>query len=313
MMQAHTQTPDAAQKTDLLVKVEPEIVAAGGELVMHCAVRAANAADLPGQEVQVFDGAGRRIGAAALADLDGSTWVSAPLSVTAPAELGRQNWRAVFTDPSSGQQTSREFAFEVIAHRTSLLVWGAPSAIGAGSDFTVTVGLKCSGGCAMAGREVEIFDETGTRLASVKMSPEIRPGSSGLFQTEVSLRAPDQIARQVWEARIVGHDDAYPHEPAAACFGLNFVAAPEHRVTIEVTDASTKAPIRGASVVMHPFRATTDGDGIATFSVCKGDYTIWVSAAGHDPVCKYVDIAADYASTAELSEEIKEDPDAFYY
>lgn len=312
-MPLQTNPHEATASTDLLVKVEPETIAAGAAIVLHCALRTAHAADLLGLGVQIVDGANKRIGALALTDLNGSTLTTEPLTLDAPAELGRHEWHAVFSDPKSGQQTISDFAIEVIAHKTSLLVWGAPSAIAAGAAFTVTVGLKCSGGCAMAGRRIEIFDEAGASVASQHMGAETRPGTSGLYQTEVSLRAPDLIARQVWEARVVGDDDHFPHEPAATRFGLNFVAAPEHRVTLEVTDASTKMPIRGASVVMHPFRATTDANGVATLAVCKGDYTIWVSAAGHDPVCKYVDIAADYTSKAELSAEVKEDPDAFYY
>lgn len=312
-MPQQTDRHEATTSTDLLVKVEPEIVAAGAEIVLHCALRATHATDLLGRKVQIVDGANKRIGALALTNLNGSTLTTQPLTLHAPADLGHHHWRAVFDDPNSGEQTSCTFAIEVIAHKTSLLIWGAPSAIATGAAFTVTVGLKCSGGCAMAGRRIEIFDEAGASIASQSMGTETRPRTSGLYQTEIALRAPDLIARQVWEARIVGDDNHFPHEPAATRFGLNFVAAPEHRVTLEVTDASTKMPIRGASVVMHPFRATTDANGIATLDVCKGDYTIWVSAAGHDPVCKYVDVAAGYTSKAELSAEAKEDPDAFYY
>lgn len=309
-MQLEAEEQDAAETNDLLVKVEPETVAAGGELALTCALRAENATELLGLEVQIVDGAGNSLGASTFENLDGSTLTTGPFALRAPAELGRHEWRAVFTDPESGQQTSCDFAIEVIAHKTSLLVWGAPSAIATGSDFTVTIGLKCSGGCAMAGRHVEIFDEAGASVGGLTMGAETLPGTSGMVQAVVSLRAPGQIARQAWEARMAGDNEDLPHEPASARFGLNFVAAPEHRVRIEVTDIETKAPLRGATVVLHPFRATTDANGIATLSVGKGDYTMMVSAAKHDPVTRYVTINEDFVSEVGLPLEVIEDPDA---
>jgi len=311
-MQLETQAQDAPPNSDLLVRVEPEVVAAGGEVTLYCALRAEHASDLLGLEVQYLDGAGETIGTSGFDTLDGSTLTTGPLVLRAPSELGQHDWRAVFTDPESGEQTICEFAVEVIAHKTSLLVWGAPSAIACGTDFTVTVGLKCSGGCTMAGRRIDIVDESGASVGAVTMGAETLAGTSGLFQSTVRLRAPDQIARQFWQARIDGDDDVLPHQPALARFGLNFVAPPDHRVTIEVTDAETGAPMRGASVVLHPFRGTTDASGIAAFGVCKGEYTMMVSAARHEPVTHYITVTDDYVSQVRLQPEIKEDPDAHW-
>ena len=310
-----TQSENLDTSFEMLVDVSPAEVAAGGKLALRCAVRFDPARDLRGSSVDVYDDAGGPVGKLTFTARDGAICTTDTLAITAPATLGQHDWRAVLTGQKAGPDAefSQRFTFDVVPHKTGLLVWGAPAAIAVGSEFSVKLGLKCTAGCSMAGRKVEIVDAQGKLVASARMRRATLPGSSGLHQAEVTLRAPAEISRQVWEARFKGDRRALPHTPGAANFGLNFVAAPEHRVTVAVLDAATRAPIRGASVVMHPFRATTGDDGIATLMVCAGDYAIKVSAARHDPVSLTATIAQDHAATAELSPEQEEDPDAMYY
>ena len=302
---------------DMLIDVEPGEVAAGGALVLRCAARATPGRDLRGQSVQILDDTGAAVGSLTFSMLDGATNTTEPVTLTAPTRLGSHGWRAVIAGvPESdapGGDATHDFFFAVVPHRTSVLVWGAPSAIAVGQSFAVTIGLKCSGGCNMAGHEVQIHDASGALAATARIGADTPHGSSGLHEVTVTLQAPAEISRQNWRASFASDDEEPMHEAAAATFGLNFVAVPAHKVEITVLDAETKAPLRGAQITAHPFRATADAEGVASLMVCSGSYTIWVSAAGHDPVCKYLDIFGDHKSVAELSPEIKEDPDAFYY
>mgnify|MGYP003115034017 CR=1 FL=1 len=59
---------------------------------------------------------------------------------------------------------------------------------------------------------------------------------------------------------------------------------PQVRVTIEAVSKETGAPISGANVVMHPYRARTDASGTATLKAVKGGYTIMVSKPTYDPM-----------------------------
>lgn len=301
--------PDA-NPIDLLVKVEPEIVAAGGQFAVSSAMRADNAEELLGLEVSYLDAAGNSIGVAVLDTLDGSTLTSERLELSAPLDLGRHEWRALFTDPVTAEEASCLFSIEVVAHRTSLLVWGAPTAVPAGSDFTATIGLKCSGGCNLAGRRVAFSDASGAAVGEFTLSAETLPGTSGLYQGSATLRAPGVVGLQSWEARIEGNTGGTPHEPAFARLALNVVPAPEHKVEIEVTDAHTRTPLRNATVLLHPFRAFTDENGRATLHVTKSEYVLMVSAARHDPISRPVTVDGDYSDQVRLQPEAKEDPDA---
>ena len=71
----------------------------------------------------------------------------------------------------------------------------------------------------------------------------------------------------------------------------------------------TQAPIKGAHVLMHPYRAFTDDRGAATLKVVKGRYTLFVSGLtyiGHESI---VDVAADLTVRAELTVEPESDDD----
>ncbi len=76
--------------------------------------------------------------------------------------------------------------------------------------------------------------------------------------------------------------------------------APDYEVTIEAFDREKQTPIKGARVVMHPYRATTDENGIARVKVTKGHYDIFVSAAKYVSIATSADVTADMITRAEL-------------
>jgi hypothetical protein len=81
---------------------------------------------------------------------------------------------------------------------------------------------------------------------------------------------------------------------------VRVVAAPDCVVTIKVVDTEQQTPIEGARVVMHPYRAVTDADGIARIGAARGQYGILVSASGHMATCAGIDVTGDMITSAEL-------------
>ena len=53
-------------------------------------------------------------------------------------------------------------------------------------------------------------------------------------------------------------------------------------------------------MVMHPYRAMTDENGIARVKVTKGRYDIFVSAAKYVSIATSADVTADMITRAEL-------------
>lgn len=185
-------------------------------------------------------------------------------------------------------------------HTVELVAWDVPSAIAAGERFEFAVGARCSGGCDMGGRELSIFGDEGSAVATVKLGHEVCPGTEALYFADVEATAPLAAGSHQWEAKIGGWDAEMPH--AAGSFPLNVrvVASPECEVTVTTIDRETQTPIAGACVVMHPYRAVTDENGVARVRVARGQYDILVSGSRYQPACASVEVTADMGTTAEL-------------
>ena len=69
---------------------------------------------------------------------------------------------------------------------------------------------------------------------------------------------------------------------------------------MEAIDREKQTPIKGARVVMHPYRAVTDDNGIARVRVARGHYDILVSGSQYMPACASVEVTADMMTSAEL-------------
>jgi hypothetical protein len=68
-------------------------------------------------------------------------------------------------------------------------------------------------------------------------------------------------------------------------------------LTVRVLNASDRAPISGALVVVqnksHTFNATTDATGVATFSLTTGSYKVRATASGYSPAETEVNLVRD--------------------
>lgn len=190
-------------------------------------------------------------------------------------------------------------------HATRLVVWDVPAAIECGSAFKLKVGVKCAAQCCGAGWRVAILDAQGRTLASVAAGDVPWPGTDALYCAEVELRAPETEGLHDWEARLeeVAALDAEsaPHAAASADFRLRTVPPPDCVVKVVAIDAASGAPVRGARVVVHPYRAVTDAQGVAEIRVPKGAYRLFVSGRDYFPFRSDGEVRADVTIHAELA------------
>jgi hypothetical protein len=185
-------------------------------------------------------------------------------------------------------------------HAVRLTVWDVPSATVAGERFRVAAGVRCSAGCDLGGRELSLFDQKGYVVGTVKLGRDTWPGTEALYFAEVEARAPLEAGSHQWEAKIAGWDAKLPHTAGSLPIVVRVVSSPDCEVTVRAVDREKQTPIKGARVVMHPYRAVTDDNGIARVRVARGQYDILVSGSRYLPASTSVEVTADLITSAEL-------------
>ncbi len=191
-------------------------------------------------------------------------------------------------------------------HATRIVVWDTPPAVECGAPFRIRVGIKCAAECPAAGRTVEIRDSDGRCVASAPVGDAPWPGTS-LYSTELELRAPEAAGLHAWEAvapDVDGETGGPVHARASTRFQVRAVTAPECLVKVVAVDAESRAPLEGAKVVVHPYRAVTDARGVAEIRVPKGAYRLFVSGRDHVPFRSDGEISADVTIRAELDKDL---------
>jgi len=292
------------------VFVDPPEVDAGASLSASIEVTTSPPADLAGRPLEIKNHEGVRVGKVTLDRFDGETNSTAPFTLPAPAEAGDYTW-FVTPLPDSGDEGSgggpatqaTPFSFTVNPHATRLMVLDLPANVETGSAFTVTAGVKCSSGCAMTGRRVEVLDEDGRVVAGTELTGELWPDSEGLHMGRIDLVAPQGTGLNRWQVRAAAHRSEHPHDSVTAALNVRTVAPADCTLRVEAVDAANEAPLPHASVVMRPYRARADEKGIAELAVARGTYTIYVSCTGHYPVKRDIDVSGDMTTRAPLQAE----------
>ena len=200
---------------------------------------------------------------------------------------------------------------ETKPHTTNVVVWDIPSAIVVGERFRIKVGMKCSNECNLASSDFGIYDQEGTRVATGTLPDDRWPGTTGLYVAEVELEAPAAEGLYTWSARgpSTGRgagpesDVEIPHAEGSVSFGVRVVSHPEYLVTVETVDQVSQAPLSGARVVMHPYKAVTDERGVAEMRVARGAYKLFVSQTKYLTFGLPVEVDADMTARAELDVE----------
>jgi hypothetical protein len=197
-------------------------------------------------------------------------------------------------------------------HTTSVVAWDIPSAVVAGERFRMKVGIKCSNGsngsndCQLTNRDFGIYDHEGAQVATGTVPGDPWPGTTGLYVAEVELEAPAAEGLYTWSVKgpqSDGSDVGIPHAEGSISFGVRVVSHPECRVTVETVAKVSQTPLRGARVVMHPYKAVTDERGVAEVRVAKGAYKLFVSQTRYLTFGLPVEVTADMTARAELDLE----------
>lgn len=292
--------------------VGPNPVDAGAEFTVTAAVICDPACDLTGDTLTIRDAEGAEIGILTFDAFDEESATSAgTVSLNAPAAVGDYAWTAelpAFTaDDLAFDAVVVPVALSVKAHSTRVTVWDAPTAIGVGEPFAVKVGVKCTCGCALAGQPFTVHDASGAEIAAGTMGAEVFPSTAALYFADVALTAPAGAAAgtQTWTVRFPVPAVEPLHVASEASFGVTFVSAPEHVVVVEALDGASQAPLPGALVTMHPYRAIADEKGVAKLRVPKGDYTLFVSARKYVSDRAAVTITGDLKTQAHLAVEVR--------
>jgi hypothetical protein len=287
------------------VEVAPDQADAGTDITLKVQVAYSGEDDLRAPRVSIRDGDGAELAQAELIEAeDDDTYLAEDIVVPGPRSAGAYIYRAVVLAPDKEgalqELASSDVPIVVKAHEAALNVWDTPSAIVAGSRFKFMVSVRCSAGCCLAGQGLGVFDGEGKQIGAAKLGSEIWPESDALYVAEVEAEAPSSTGAHQWEVRTTAWDCDLPHESGAAAVSLRVVPPPDYEVTIEAFDREKQIPIKGARVVMHPYRATTDECGIARVKVTKGYYEIFVSAAKYVSIATSADVTADMITRAEL-------------
>ena len=282
-------------------------VDAGSELTVTVRLSCPHGCDLKGRRVSVRAQDNTELASAELMERDGEAFIARAVPLRAPLRVGVQVCRAVIAaqeqDGVLHEATSAEFSFVATAHATSVNVWGLPSAITAGERFRITVGIKCSAGCKLTGRQLSIVDDEGAQVGAGCLREDLWPGTSALYFAEVEAEAPMAIGDHRWQATIPGSDLGVPHAEGVITFAVKVVSPPDHVVTVEAFDGEKQTPIAGAHVLLHPYRALTDGSGVARLNVAKGRYQLFVSGLNYIAYQNIIDVAADVTTCAKLMAE----------
>jgi hypothetical protein len=287
-----------------LVEFSPSEVDAGAGVALKVRVECPGQDGLRSSSVSIRNQQDAELARADLRKRSDGTYEANDIVVAAPRVVGEHRYRAVVVAADNGgalhEQASTEVCFTVKPHAAQLNVWDVPSAIVAGERFRVSIGVKCSAGCDLRGQELCIFDQEGSRAGTVKLGHDVWPGTEALYFAEVEARAPLTAGSHQWEARITDCDSELPHATGSFSMGVRVVSPPDCEVTVRAVDREKQTPIKGARVVMHPYRAVTDGNGIARVRVARGQYDILVSGPRYMPACASVEVTADMITSAEL-------------
>jgi len=230
------------------------------------------------------------------------------LKITLPTKPGKYAFNAAVKKVSETKEDIEfevlKFSIQVLAHQIHLNVWDVPDAIVVGERFKFKVSVKCSSGCPLPGHRLLVQDIAGVELASGLMSPEVWPQTDSLYYAELEATAPNHVG--AFECSLKSEEKksaATVHGAMDCTFQMNVVAKPECEIEIKAVEYETQQPIEGASVVMHPYRALTDSNGVARLNVVKGSYEIVVHSSKRIPVKNIICIEKAYSSVAQLLED----------
>lgn len=272
-----------------IVKGFGDKVIVGGAMPLRLRVSCSLACDLRGRTLRIKSQDEVVADGIELVDYDGMVNETEEFVLTAPDTFGEYTWIAVFPaeekeECDHGEQ-SEQFSFLVEPHPTSIAVWDVSSPIVFDTTFRFTAGVKCSAGCNLAGKVIEVFDHEDNKVAVAPLGEELYSSAIDLFWVEIELKAPSQEGCYTWKVKFSEADLEIPHDDSTFNFVFSTTKAPDCELTVEVIMAGTALPIEKAQVAIRPNLRTcyTDEQGLVKFLVTKGEYKLSISAGKPAP------------------------------
>jgi hypothetical protein len=283
----------------------PSEVPVGSDFVLKLEVSCQAGCDLSGMPVTVTDPDGLTIAMAAEAR---------DIALRAPLRVGEQTWSVRLGPHESAGVLHAECTLPVSVrvkpHATSLAVWAVPSPVVTGERFSIKVGAKSSAACALKGRKILVSDPTGAVIGQGRLGDAPWPGTDALYWTEVELPAPAREGLFWCAASFAADEIETPHEGTSSRFSVAIVKPPEHRLTVEVLEKDTHAPIEDAQVRLGPYGAATDPSGQAEVAMPKGTFDLTVWKVGYEAPSMTVEVQDDVTVRVEAVVVPPENPDA---
>ncbi len=308
--------PQPMELLEFRVEATPAVVPAGGQVRLQAFVTSLYPLDPGARTVQVFANGEQKAELILEPQGDGS-FESPVLAIDVPEASGEHRLDAhLDVDADSGTQAVRfttAVTYAVAAHRVTLTALKVPTAVPLGEPFEVTVGAKCACGCSLSGQPIIVSTESHGEHLRVKLGDETWPGTEAVYYSNAQLQAPETEGLVSWEVRLEPEGLPLPHEAEPASFTAHSVPPPEHELRVEAFDRDKQTPIKGASVVLHPFRAVTDENGFALMKVPSGEHTLFVSGFRYHPFRSSIRVDGDAEIRADLLwEEEEESYDQHY-
>ena len=184
-------------------------------------------------------------------------------------------------------------------HQPCLAVWDLASPVVIGRRATLKVGIACPSGCDLAGTRVDMYTETGTRVGGGCVGSVPWPATTALYWAELEVPAPGTEGDHAWTLRAAV--SAPPHEDATSIVRVVASRPPEHRVTLEVVEQGSGAPLAGVELRLGRFRVATNDAGIAYLEVPGATYEVWAWKIGYDVHSCSAQVAADTTIHLEVA------------
>jgi hypothetical protein len=293
-----------------------EQVDAGTDIVLKIKVSCPHGCDLRGRVINLVAHDGAVVAGSGLADFADNANETAELTFVAPEEVGEYSWTLVFPQHEAEglvhEEGSLPITVTIIAHDTSLAVWGVPSPIVIDHPFRIHVGATCSAGCDLKGKEVQICDETGGSIALGKLGETPWNGTRALYWTEVDLFAPAREGATSRSIRFAPTELRLPHDGASARFGFETVRAPQYSVTVKVVQKDAGTPIEDAQVRLGVYFASSDQTGLAKMAIPHGTYDLDVLKTGYEALSRVLDVNGDVTVEVEVAVIPPENPDSYW-
>ncbi len=254
---------------------------AGSEVTFKVWVSCSGECDLRGHHVRLVTHDDDLTRELEITEFDGTDNETAECVMRAPVEPGAYAWRVLFPEQERGgtihAEDAEPFLFVVRPHRISLAVWELPSPVVVATPLRFRVGATCVAQCSLAGKEVDVLDAEGAQVGRATLGEVPLPGAAALYWADVTVEAPRAEGLHKWSARMPAPELTYEHDEAVYPFVFRTVGPADHVVTVEVVDLQDGGPVEQADVLMHPYRARTDTNGVARLEVRRGEYELRVT------------------------------------